>query len=279
MQLRASFAEGACGAIAFAWTDEWWRGGSDVTDWSFGLVDAARRPKPALASVADVFATAPFSLEEQRSWPRVSVIVCAYNASATLDDCLSSLDRLTYPDLEIVVVNDGSRDATGDIARRYDSMRVLEIANGGLSGARNVGLSAATGEIVVYVDADVRVEPDWLSYLVQPFLRSDVVACGGPNVAPDDDPWLARVVALSPGGPLPVMLDDRLAEHVPGCNFAIRRDALLAIAGFNPIYLRAGDDVDVCWRLQARGGKIGFSPGALVWHHHRPSIRAYWRQQ
>ena len=60
---------------------------------------------------------------------------------------------------------------------------------------------------------------------------------------------------------------------------AVRRDALLAIGGFNPIYLRAGDDVDVCWRLQARGGRIGFAPAALVWHHHRASIGAYWRQQ
>jgi DNA-binding beta-propeller fold protein YncE len=60
---------------------------------------------------------------------------------------------------------------------------------------------------------------------------------------------------------------------------AFRRDALLAIGGFNPIYLRAGDDVDVCWRLQARGWKIGFSAAALVWHHHRSTVKAYWRQQ
>jgi len=66
---------------------------------------------------------------------------------------------------------------------------------------------------------------------------------------------------------------------VPGCNMAFRREALLAIDGFNPVYLRAGDDVDVCWRLQAKKQRIGFSPSALVWHHHRPSIRAYWRQQ
>ena len=76
-----------------------------------------------------------------------------------------------------------------------------------------------------------------------------------------------------------MLLDDRIAEHVPGCNMAFRRDALLAIDGFNPIYLRAGDDVDVCWRLQARGWKIGFAGAALVWHHHRTSVKAYWRQQ
>ena len=60
-------------------------------------------------------------------------------------------------------------------------------------------------------------------------------------------------MARAPGGPTHVLLDDRIAEHVPGCNMAFRRDALLAIGGFNPVYLRAGDDVDVCWRLQAKG--------------------------
>ena len=90
---------------------------------------------------------------------------------------------------------------------------------------------------------------------------------------------MAQCIARAPGGPTHVLLDDRIAEHVPGCNMAFRRDALLAIGGFNPIYLRAGDDVDVCWRLQARGWKIGFASSALVWHHHRSSIKAYWRQQ
>ena len=70
---------------------------------------------------------------------------------------------------------------------------------------------------------------------------------------PPDDPWMAQCVARAPGGPTHVLLDDRVAEHVPGCNMAFRRDALLAIGGFNPVYLRAGDDVDVCWRLQAKG--------------------------
>src|SRR5204863_6691403 len=92
MHIRSAFAEGACGAVAYAWTDEWWRGGHPVEDWNFGLVDRNRRPKPAAAAVAAAFAGAPFSAAAQRAWPRVSVVVCAYNAADTLDDCLSSLD-------------------------------------------------------------------------------------------------------------------------------------------------------------------------------------------
>ena len=290
MHIRAAFQEGLCGAVAFSWTDEWWRGGHDVEDWKFGLVDHDREPKPALAAVSRAFVNAPFAAEERQDWPKVSVVVCAYNAADTLDDCLSSLQRLDYPDYEVLLVNDGSRDRTGEIAERYAEeaqvsgrrtglIRVITIPNGGLSAARNLGLAEATGEIVAYTDADVRVESDWLTYLVQPFLTSDVVGSGGPNVIPSDDPWVAQCVARSPGGPTHVLLDDRVAEHVPGCNMAFRRDALLAIGGFNPVYLRAGDDVDVCWRLQAKRQRIGFAPSALVWHHHRPSVKAYWRQQ
>ena len=279
MQVRAAFAEGACGAVAFAWTDDWWRGGFQVEDWTFGLVDADRRPKPALAAVADAFVEAPFPEAERRTWPRVSAVVCACNAADTIDDCLSSLARLTYPDFEIIVVNDGSRDGTGEWARLHPRVTVIDVPNGGLSTARNIGLSYASAEIVAYTDADARVDPDWLTYLVQPFLTSDVGGAGGPNVVPPDDPFVAQCVARSPGGPTHVLLDDRIAEHVPGCNMAFRREALLAIGGFNPIYLRAGDDVDVCWRMQARGWRLGFAASALVWHHHRSSVRAYWRQQ
>ncbi len=279
MHVRTAFSEGACGAVVFAWTDEWWRGGRPVDDWAFGLVDAARKPKPALGAVVRAFAEAPFPEAERRTWPKISVVVCAYNEAATIDECLTSIENLTYPDYEIILVNDGSRDATGDIARRHASVTVLDIPNGGLSAARNVGLEHAAGEIVAYTDGDVRVDPDWLTHLVRPFLTSDVVGAGGPNLVPADDPPMAQCIARAPGSPTQVMLDDRIAEHVPGCNMAFRRDALLAVGGFNPIYLRAGDDVDICWRLQARGWKIGFAPSALVWHRHRASLRAYWRQQ
>jgi GT2 family glycosyltransferase len=277
--LRTAFAEGACGAVAYSWTDEWWRGGRTVDDWAFGLVDEERHPKPALAAVSQAFADVPFPAGERAVWPKVSVVVCAYDAADTIDDCLTSLGRLTYPDVELIVVNDGSRDATGDMARGYSGVLVVDVPNGGLSAARNVGLAAATGEIVAYTDADVRVDRDWLSYLVQPLLTSDVVGVGGPNVVPSDDPWVSQCVARAPGGPVQVMLDDRIAEHVPGCNMAFRRNALLAADGFNPVYVRAGDDVDICWRLQAKKLEIGFAPAALVWHHHRASVASYWRQQ
>src|SRR5438045_7861783 len=84
---------------------------------------------------------------------------------------------------------------------------------------------------------------------------------------------------VSPGGPAHVMLTDRQAKHIPGCNMAMFKSALDEIGGFDPIFHRAGDDVDVCWRMQEAGYRLGFSPAAMVWHHRRNSVRAYWRQQ
>ncbi|MBM63600.1 MAG: glycosyl transferase [Acidobacteria bacterium] len=278
MQLRAAFREGTCGAVAYGWTDEWWRGGQDISDWAFGLVDRERSPKLALHAAARVFAS-PDRPQRQRSWPKVSVIVCAYNAADTLDDCLTSLECLSYPEVELILVDDGSSDGTAAIANRHPSIKLVQVDNGGLSAARNIGLSHATGEIVAYTDADVRVEPEWLTYLVEPLFSSSYAGSGGPNVVPTDDPWLAQCVARAPGGPSHVLFDDRTAEHVPGCNMAFRRDVLVALDGFNPVFTKAGDDVDFCWRLQARGWKIAFAPSALVWHHHRSSLRAYWNQQ
>ena len=279
MQVRAAFVEGACGAIVFSWTDEWWRGGVPIDDWSFGLVNRQRNPKLAYDAVTNVFRTAPFESEPRERWPTVSVVVCAYNAAAWIDECLTALDGLDYPTVRVIVVDDGSTDDTAARVRTHPGVRLIQTANNGLSAARNVGMEAADGELIAYVDADVRVEPSWLTYLVRPFMESDVVAAGGPNVVPADDAWCAQCVARSPGAPAHVLLDDRIAEHVPGCNFAVRRAALVAIGGFDPIFARAGDDVDVCWRLQEAGGRIAFAPSALVWHHHRTRLSAYWRQQ
>jgi hypothetical protein len=75
------------------------------------------------------------------------------------------------------------------------------------------------------------------------------------------------------------MLTDREAEHIPGCNMAFYKWALDEIKGFDPIFRKAGDDVDLCWRLQERGYKIGFSAAGFVWHYRRATVKAYLRQQ
>ncbi len=238
-QVTTAFQAGAAGAFVFAWTDEWHRGGHDIDDWDFGLTDRARRPKPALEAVARAFAAAPF--DGRPTWPRVSVVVCTYNGARTLDECLAAAKRLDYPDYEVVVVSDGSTDASGDIALRH-GVRLIETPNRGLSSARNTGLHAATGEIVAYLDDDAYPDPHWLRHVAAAMHDGDYAAVGGPNIPPAGDGWVADCVARAPGGPAHVLLSDRDAEHLPGCNLAIRKSDLLAIGGFDPQFRAAGDD-------------------------------------
>jgi GT2 family glycosyltransferase len=275
-QVSTAFASGCAGAFVFAWTDEWHRGGFDISDWDFGLVSRDRQPKPALAAVKDAFAELPFP--DDGDWPRISVVVCSYNGQRTIRDCLDGLARLEYPNYEVIVVNDGSTDSTAVIASEYN-VQLITTENRGLSNARNTGLAAATGEIVAYTDDDARPDPHWLTYLAVAFRSSDHAGIGGPNIAPAGDGLIADCVANAPGGPVHVLLDDTTAEHIPGCNMAFRKDRLLAIGGFDSRYRAAGDDVDVCWRLQEQGWTLGFCAAATVWHHRRNSVRTYWKQQ
>ena len=271
-QLRSAAAAGCAGAFVFAWTDEWHRGGHEVGDWDFGLVDRRRRPKPALDAVSRAFSARVMDM------PRISVVVCTYNGGATIADTVRGVQALRYPKVELIVVDDGSTDGAGDVAERLGA-RVVRTANRGLSAARNTGLAAASGEIVAYLDDDAWPDPDWLTYVAGALADRSLAGVGGPNLAPAGDGAIAACVANAPGGPAHVLLADDVAEHIPGCNMAFRRGWLEEIGGFDPRFRVAGDDVDLCWRLQDRGGVIGFHPSAVVWHRRRGSLRTFWRQQ
>jgi GT2 family glycosyltransferase len=275
-QIRTIFAGGCAGVFVFAWTDEWHRGGHEIEDWDFGLTTRDRKPKPALDSVRKAFSEIPFP--NDCAWPAISVIVCSYNGSQTLRQCLDSLKALTYPNFEVIVVNDGSTDGTETIAKN-SGFRLITTENCGLSHARNVGLRAATAEIVAYIDDDAYPDLHWLTYLAFSFINTSHAGIGGPNVPPANDGPIADCVAHAPGGPVHVLLSDDEAEHIPGCNMAFRRAALLEVGGFDEQFCSAGDDVDMCWRLQEKGFTLGFSPAAMVWHHRRNSVLAYWKQQ
>lgn len=274
-QLRLAFAAGCAGTFVFAWTDEWHRGGYDVEDWDFGLTDRRRQPKAALTTVGRAFREVPFSPNAE--WPKVSVVICAHNGATTLRWCLEGVRQLDYPDYEVIVVDDGSSDETAAIASEC-GYPPISTPSRGLSNARNTGLEAADGEIVAYIDCDARPDRDWLRHLAAAFRATDHAGIGGPNLPPPDG-WIADCVANAPGGPVHVLLSDREAEHIPGCNMAFRRQRLVGVGGFDPRYRAAGDDVDICWRLQQHGETLGFRAGAMVWHRARDSVRAYWRQQ
>jgi glycosyltransferase involved in cell wall biosynthesis len=276
-QLDTVSGAGCAGVFVFAWTDRWHRGGHEILDWDFGLTTREREPKLALEVVSRAYNPTPQIAPSPA--PRISVAVCTYNGSATLGECLEGVLTLHYPDYEVIVVSDGSTDNSAQIAASYEGVNVIETAQRGLAAARNTALNAATGEIVAYIDDDAIPDPDWLRHLAATFSSGPFAAVGGPNVLPPGSSGVSQCVANAPGGPTHVLVSDREAEHIPGCNMAIRTVALNEIGGFDPQFRAAGDDVDVCWRLLDSGNRIAFNPGAVVSHHRRRSVRAYLRQQ
>jgi hypothetical protein len=236
------------------------------------------RTEPSTPGVLDARITRRTVRDLDVEWPSISVVINAYNAEATLDECLYHCDRLEYPKLEVIVVDDGSTDATAAIAGARPRAELVTIPHSGLSVGRNVGYRSAHGELVVYLDADAYPSPDWPWYLALGALGDRVGGSGGPNVPPPDDPASARIVARSPGGPVPQLRGPDRAEHVPGCNMAFWRSVLEQLHGFDPV-IEGAEDIEFEWRVVESGHELAYHPAALVWHHRRPGLRHYLRQQ
>ncbi len=274
--VMGEIASGCDGSFVSDRTDEWPSGKRPMHAWEVGLTRRDPPPKPALSDICNAYAETPFPKDMR--WPHISVVVCTYNGAATIRDTMEGLLRLDYRSYEVIVVDDGSTDATASIVREY-GFRLISTENRGLSNARNTGMQAAQGEIVAYIDDDAYPSPHWLMCLAFAFQHTDHVGVGGPHIAFAGDGPIADCVAKASGKPIPVQLVACEVERIQGCNMAFRRTTLLSIGGFDPQFRTAGDDIDVCRRLQQRGWTLGLSPAAMVWHHRRNSAWNYWKRQ
>ena len=266
--------EEAASFTVYAWGDRWQNGNVEVLDWDFGLVDRDGRAKPALAAIFNS------TIHPSQSDVPFSIIVCTRNGADRIRNCLLAIHRMSDVNFETIVVDDGSTDGTADlVAAEYPWVRLIRQRAGGLSAARNAGAATAKGEILAFTDDDCEPDYEWVTRLRRVFADGRFAAAGGPNLPPAARSLEEAVVSAAPGAPSHVMLDDVEAEHLPGCNLAVTRAAFREIGGFDSIFHTAGDDVDFCWRLRQVGYRLGFAPGAFVWHWRRPSVRAFLGQQ
>jgi len=275
--LRSTHLAGFAGFTAYAWSDHWFNNGETVVDWSFGLVRRDCSEKPALAALTTEMGKikAPPLPEVV---PKVSLIICTRNGAQRLESCLTAAKAIDYPDLEILVVNDGSTDETAELLEGTECILCHHIEPSGLSFARNYGASKATGEILAFTDDDCQPDRHWISWLAYTYATTDHVAIGGPNLPPPPQSAKIAVSGAAMGAPTHVM-SDTTAEHLPGCNVSVRRSAFEEIKGFDPVFETAGDDVDFCWRLRDLGHTLGFCGAAFVWHDRRPTPWRYLKQQ
>ncbi|MDO5683314.1 MAG: glycosyltransferase family 2 protein [Propionibacteriaceae bacterium] len=230
-------------------------------------------------------------LPSHPAWsPRVSVVVPAYNEERVIGGCLRSILDCGYPNLEVIAVDDGSKDRTLALLLRFARgerrLHVLRQDNAGKGAALNRGIEYATGEILMLVDADGQFGPDTIPEMLRAFTDDRVAAvCGSDRPVNLDRVQTRFLAVISHVGTGLV----RRALHMLGClpvvsgNVgAFRRSALLAVAvdGMGPLRTDTlGEDLELTWRLHRAGYRVAFAPHAVV-HAESPStLHGLWKQR
>lgn len=214
--------------------------------------------------------------------PTISVVINTYNRAPQLRRCLKSLSMQRYRDFEVVIVNGPSTDDTASVLTDHKSCtRIVQTETRKLSVSRNLGINASRGELVAFIDDDAVATPDWLSTLVRCFDDERVGGAGGlvyrmtgreiefrngvidvRGVVNWDRPTPGRY--FSP--------KDRLLNTVSGNNCIFRREALIAVGGFDERIEYYHDEADVAMRLHASNWRVVHCPGAVVYHESAASL-------
>ena len=215
--------------------------------------------------------------------PSVSVIVNTYNRGAWLDDALHGLAGLDYPDFEVVVVNGPSTDHSPEVIARWcPGIKALRCDQANLSQSRNIGIAAAAGAIIAFIDDDAVPHPQWLRRLAAAYCDPAVGAVGGFTVDHTGTRWQVRKTVCDRYGNAHEVTDyfDERPLNQPGTpyfpsllgtNSSFRAEALRAIGGFDHTFAYLLDETDVCLRLVDAGWHVRYEPHALVWHQYAPS--------
>lgn len=230
--------------------------------------------------------------------PHVTVVICTRDRVQSLGSALSSVLRVTYPNFDVVVVDNASAtDATQQFVTALDDPRVQLVVEPlpGLSRARNAALAVAQGEIVAYTDDDVVVDEGWIAALVAGFqaggqvaLVTGIVPSGElrtPSQAYFDQrvSWASSVVPqvfdrANPPADIP-LFPFRVGVYGTGANFAVRRSEVLRLGGFDEALgagapTKGGEDLDIFFRVLRARKQLVYQPSSIVWHRHRADVAA-----
>lgn len=219
---------------------------------------------------------------------KYSVIIPAYNAEDTIRDCLNSLinQSINKEEYEIIVVDDGSTDGTGEIVREYP-VKYFRQSNHGPASARNHGSRNCQGEILLFTDSDCLPAFNWIEEITNPLQELDVVAVKGVYRTRQRS-LVARFAQLEFEERYELLKRAKYIDMVDTYSAAFRKDIFLQMGGFDESFPAANnEDTDLSYRLSLKDQKMVFSPKAVVYHLRHPDTickylkqkiwRGYWR--
>jgi glycosyltransferase involved in cell wall biosynthesis len=219
----------------------------------------------------------------QRSPVPVSVVINTLNRCDHLERTLVSLRDQTYQAFEVIVVNGPSTDGTDELLSSFEgSIRVAECGVASLGMSRNIGVDAAAGDIVAFIDDDAIPREDWLEKLVAPYSEPTVAAVGGPvfDIPLNRAEWMLctctrlGVPDTSSDGPIARYTGAGADPFVytPGCNMSFRRKIVAEVGGFNQLLPYNYDDAEICSRVVDEGHRIYVLDDVLVRHFRAPNV-------
>jgi cellulose synthase/poly-beta-1,6-N-acetylglucosamine synthase-like glycosyltransferase/peptidoglycan/xylan/chitin deacetylase (PgdA/CDA1 family) len=215
--------------------------------------------------------------------PAVSIVVPAFNEAAGIERAVRSLAASDYPEFEVVVVDDGSTDGTGELVDGLllDGVQVLRQTNRGKASALNAGIAAARHELIAAVDADTLFESGTLRWLVRPFADPKVGGVAGNTKVGNRHSMLGRWQHIDyvTGFNLDRRLYDVLdcMPTVPGAVGAFRRSALEQAGGFSSATL--AEDTDLTIALGRQGWKVVYAEDARAFTETPGTLGGLWRQR
>jgi lipopolysaccharide/colanic/teichoic acid biosynthesis glycosyltransferase/glycosyltransferase involved in cell wall biosynthesis len=212
----------------------------------------------------------------------ISVIIPAKDAAKTLGACLQALlhqEGLQFEqDFEVIVVDDGSRDETSEIARQH-GVRVLRQTNAGPAAARNAGARVALGILLAFTDADCTPSPTWLRNLTRPFQNPDVVGVKGVYLT-RQSALVPRFVQLEYEYKYARMRNQANIDFIDTYSAAYRKEVFILNGGFNEAFrVPSVEDQELSFRLAHKGYIMVFEPSAVVFHAHDRSLSEYLRRK
>lgn len=217
---------------------------------------------------------------------RASVVIPAYNAEKTIAKCLESLQGQSSRDFEIIVVDDGSKDRTAEIAKGFSRARVFREKNAGPAVARNNGAKKALGEIIVFTDSDCVADKNWLKEMLEPFKDAKIAGVQGRYKSRQKE-LVARLIQLEIEQRYEKMKRRKSIDFIGTYSAAYRKSVFAEMHGFDTSFpIASGEDTDLSFRMSKAGYKMVFKPEAIIFHTHPTSLwkylkvkyyRAFWR--
>jgi glycosyltransferase involved in cell wall biosynthesis len=210
----------------------------------------------------------------------VSIIIPTLNGASRIGSCLDALlKQMAGREGEILVVNDGSTDNTADVVASYPGVRLITQSNAGPAAARNRGALEAGGTIILFTDDDCVPMPEWLATMVEPFRDLNVVGVKGVYCT-HQRRLLARFVQIEYEDKYRVMSDAPHIDFIDTYSAGFRRNRFLEMNGYDTSFpVACAEDVELSYRMSARGWTMKFVPAAIVYHTHPDTLRKYLRKK